>query len=45
VLIAAIDDKEASDSNNMIDGDRLRHATPAAGKYQEKEDDLPEDAQ
>jgi hypothetical protein len=29
----------------FIDGDRLRHAKPAAGTYQEKEeDDIPEDA-
>jgi hypothetical protein len=45
VLISASDDKEAIDRNNIIDGDRLRHAKPAVGKYQEKEeDDLPEDA-
>jgi hypothetical protein len=40
------DDKEAIDESNIIDGDRLRHAKPAKGKYQEKEeDDLPAEAQ
>ena len=40
------DDKEAIDESNIIQGDRLRHAKPAEGKYQEKEeDDLPEESQ
>ena len=40
------DDKEAIDKSNLIQGDRLRHAKPAAGRYQEKEeDDLPAEAQ
>jgi hypothetical protein len=46
LLIVAADDKEAVDKSNVIKGDRLRHAKPAAGKYQEKEeDDLPAEAQ
>jgi hypothetical protein len=41
----AADDKEAIDKSNIIEGDRLRHAKPTAGKYQEKEeDDLPTEA-
>ena len=44
--MVAADDKEAIDKSNIIEGDRLRHAKPAAGKYQEKEeDDLPSEAQ
>ena len=40
------DDKEAIDKSNIIKGDRLRHAKPVGGKYQEKEeDDLPSEAQ
>lgn len=46
LLIVAADDTEAVDKSNIIKGDRLRHAKPAAGKYQEKEeDDLPTEAQ
>ena len=44
--MVAADDKEAIDKSNIIDGHRLHHAKPAAGKYQEKEeDDLPTEAQ
>jgi hypothetical protein len=42
-LIVANDEKEAIDEDNIIKGDRLRHAKPEhRNAYQEKEeDDLP----
>lgn len=45
-LTVATDDKEAIDESNIIEGDRLRHAKPATGQYQEKEeDDFAQEAQ
>jgi hypothetical protein len=45
-ILSTYADKYFEIGRCFIKGDRLRHAKPAAGKYQEKEeDDLPSEAQ